>query len=265
MTLPSAQAIAPILVGCAGWSLSSAVQESFPAEGTHLQRYARVLPAVEINTSFYRPHQPKTYERWRDSVPEHFRFAVKVPKAITHEARLHDIDEALLRFMGEAGALERKLGCLLVQLPPGLRFDAAAAGQFFARLRRLSAADVVCEPRHPTWFGPAAAQLLREMKVSYADADPAPAGQRLPEENGDVLYLRLHGSPRMYFSVYEPQRLRQYADQALAAARAGKRVWCIFDNTAEDAAVPNALEFLDMTGQRFALQACGDQPSSGSS
>jgi uncharacterized protein YecE (DUF72 family) len=56
-----------ILVGCAGWSLSSAVAPEFPGAGSHLERYARVLPAVEINSSFYRPHRAATYARWRDS------------------------------------------------------------------------------------------------------------------------------------------------------------------------------------------------------
>ena len=41
----------------------------------HLERYARRLSAAEINSSFYRPHQRKTYERWAASVPDDFRFA----------------------------------------------------------------------------------------------------------------------------------------------------------------------------------------------
>lgn len=111
-----------IYIGCAGWSLSSAVAAAFPAAGSHLQRYAAVLPAVEINSSFYRPHRPATYARWRDSVPENFRFAVKMPRAISHEHGLRDAEEPLDRFLAEAGMLERKLGCLLLQLPPSLQF-----------------------------------------------------------------------------------------------------------------------------------------------
>nr|WP_283243494.1 DUF72 domain-containing protein [Corallococcus exiguus] len=125
-----------------------------------MERYARVLPAVEINSSFYRPHRPGTYARWRDSVPETFRFAVKVPKVITHELRLRDAREPLERFLGEAGHLEAKLGCLLVQLPPSLQHERETARAFFQSLRERTAVDVVCEPRHRTWFTDEARQVL---------------------------------------------------------------------------------------------------------
>ena len=91
----------PVFVGCAGWSIPRQHAGYFPAEGSHLERYARFLPAVEINSSFYRPHKPATYARWAASVPDGFRFAVKVPKAITHERRLTDCADLLDRFLGE--------------------------------------------------------------------------------------------------------------------------------------------------------------------
>jgi uncharacterized protein YecE (DUF72 family) len=69
-----------IFIGCAGWSLGREYWPQFPAEGTHLQRYAARFNGAEINSSFYRPHRRQTYERWADSVPEGFRFSVKVPK-----------------------------------------------------------------------------------------------------------------------------------------------------------------------------------------
>ena len=74
----------PIRIGTAGWSIPKEHAGAFPVEGSHLERYGAVLDAVEINSSFYRPHRRATYERWAGAVPEHFRFAVKVPRAITH-------------------------------------------------------------------------------------------------------------------------------------------------------------------------------------
>ena len=90
----AAASASPLLVkvGCAGWSLPRVAWPEFPAAGTHLQRYAVHLNAVEINSSFYRPHQPATYARWAASVPESFRFSVKLPKTITHQQRLRDCD-----------------------------------------------------------------------------------------------------------------------------------------------------------------------------
>ncbi len=85
-------------IGTAGWSVPALYAEEMPRGGSHLERYARRLNAVEINSSFYRPHQRKTYERWAQSTPADFRFSVKVPKAITHEARLADCDPLLIVF-----------------------------------------------------------------------------------------------------------------------------------------------------------------------
>ena len=53
-----------LYIGCAGWSVPGTVRAQFPSAGTQLERYAAVLPAVEINTSFYRPHKPETYGKW---------------------------------------------------------------------------------------------------------------------------------------------------------------------------------------------------------
>ncbi len=79
-----------VRVGCAGWSLPRACAGEFPGPGTHLERYGRVLPAVEINTTFYRPHRPRTFERWAACVPVAFRFSLKAPREVTHLRRLQE-------------------------------------------------------------------------------------------------------------------------------------------------------------------------------
>src|SRR5688572_16969084 len=122
-------------VGTASWALPRDEQPNFASEGTHLVRYASRFNAVEINSSFYRPHRTKTYERWASSVPEEFRFSVKVPKAITHERRLRESEVLLDAFLAEAGGLGAKLGCLLVQLPPSFVFDHDDIASFFNALR----------------------------------------------------------------------------------------------------------------------------------
>jgi uncharacterized protein YecE (DUF72 family) len=231
---------ARLFVGCAGWSIPRQSAGRFPAGGTHLERYARRLPAVEINTSFYRPHLPATYQRWAAAVPEHFRFAVKVPRAITHERRLAESDELLRTFLEQARHLGHNLGPLLVQLPPSLLFDEARAGAFFTLLRAEFAGQVVCEPRHASWFAPAADALLRQARVSRVAADPAPVPQAAePRDWGGLVYYRLHGSPVMYESAYSQADLLRLRDR-LERARPAP-AWCIFDNTALGAASENAL------------------------
>src|ERR1700760_3747408 len=96
-------------IGTAGWSIPKAQRERFGAGDSILARYAARLNAVEINSSFYRPHRPATYARWAAAVPQNFRFSVKLPKAITHERRLEDCGDLLDRFVAEVTGLGPKL------------------------------------------------------------------------------------------------------------------------------------------------------------
>lgn len=242
-----------IRVGCAGWSIPKVHADRFPEDGSHLSRYARGLPAVEINSCFYRPHRPATYARWAAETPDGFAFSLKVPRAITHERRLADAEEPLRRFLDETSALGEKRGPLLVQLPPSLRFDAEVAGSFLDLLRRLHRGPVAWEPRHRTWFAPEAEGLLVAHEVARVAADPAvvPEASR-PGGGGGFTYHRLHGSPEMYHSAYTPEFLDALAARLLAEAPSGP-VWCIFDNTADFAATADAfalLDRLDAAGER---------------
>jgi uncharacterized protein YecE (DUF72 family) len=235
-------------IGCAGWSVPSAAAEYFPVQGSHLERYAAVFSAVEINTSFYRPHRPETYARWRDSVPEHFRFAVKMPRAITHHLRLKNADDDVQRFLAEAGNLQEKLGCLLVQLPPSLHYDGATAESFFDALRARTTAPIACEPRHATWFGAEASAALARSDIARVIADPSIVVDAPPAMYEKIVYVRLHGSPVIYRSAYSDGYLDSVAASLAAHRRLGRTVWCIFDNTAEGAAVPNALSLAARLG-----------------
>lgn len=229
-----------VRIGTAGWSIPRAVSDSFPGEGSHLERYARVLPAAEINSSFHRPHARATYERWARATPPGFRFAVKLPRTITHEGALRRCRAPLEHFLEESAGLGRRRGPLLVQLPPRFVFDRRVAGRFFALLRERYDGDVVCEPRHETWFTPAVDAFLAASRVARVAADPPPApGADRPGGWLGLHYFRLHGSPRKYWSGYAPAFL-----DALAAAigqQPARNTWVIFDNTASGAAAENAL------------------------
>jgi uncharacterized protein YecE (DUF72 family) len=231
-----------IRIGTAGWSIPKAYAEAFPGEGTHLERYARRLNATEINSSFYRSHRPETYARWAEAVPPDFAFSVKVPREITHRARLRGFEEALAGFLYEASALGEKLGPLLVQLPPSLAFEPEVAAAFFAWFRARFDRGIACEPRHRSWFSPEADETLWRFRVARVAADPAPEGcSSEPGGWPGLVYFRLHGSPQIYRSAYEPAFLEELAGRLHAASSAGAEVWCIFDNTASGAALGNAV------------------------
>lgn len=238
-----------IAVGTAGWSVPGTQAAHFPGAGSHLERYARRFPIVEINTSFYRPHRVATYARWAAAVPEGFRFAVKVPRTITHDRRLADGAEPLARFLAEVAGLGSKLGPLLLQLPPSLAFDRVTAGAFLADLRRAVAGDIVCEPRHRSWFAAEVERRLNDLAIARVAADPAPVrGAGEPGGWRGLSYYRLHGSPRMYYSAYAPAFLDRCAERLRADAAQRRTAWCIFDNTAAFAATGDALDTLARVG-----------------
>lgn len=235
-------------VGCAGWALPAPHRARFGAGDSVLAAYATRFNAVEINSSFYRPHRRATYERWAATVPDGFRFSVKLPRSITHEAGLQRVGPLLDAFIEQVDGLGDKLGVLLMQLPPSLRFDAAVATRAFAMLRRRSPVPVVCEPRHRSWFEERATAMLRDHRVQRAGVDPPvpSAAAARPSADGDVRYWRWHGSPQIYYSGYGVERLRAMADAVRADL--GADTWCIFDNTAQGHAVDDALNFQQLMG-----------------
>jgi uncharacterized protein YecE (DUF72 family) len=227
--------------GTAGWNIRREHVHRFSVDGTHLQRYASLFNAVEINSCFYRPHRLATYERWAASVPDDFRFSVKLPKAITHQSKLVDVAPALYQFLAQTAGLGSKLGPILVQLPPSLAFDSAIAGSFFDTLRDCFTGDVVLEPRHPTWFTKDVDAMLIAARIARVAADPArvPAAAE-PGGSNHLVYLRLHGSPRIYYSAYVPEELDRVTRVLKDCAARGISAWCIFDNTALGAATLDA-------------------------
>jgi uncharacterized protein YecE (DUF72 family) len=239
---PVSHGIANIRVGTAGWSIPRVSGFRFDPAGTHLQRYATRLRCAEINSSFYRPHAAATYAKWRDNTPPEFRFAVKTPRTITHELKLENAGESFVAFLAQTDGLAEKRGPILVQLPPSLSCDFAVVTSFLEDVRRVYEGPVVCEPRHATWFSAQAAALLGEYGISRVAADPPPVPTAaVPGGWPRVVYFRLHGSPRKYWSKYASDFLATLA-VTLRAVPAGAEAWCVFDNTASGAAIENALD-----------------------
>lgn len=242
-------------IGTAGWSISKAYAPLFPVEGSHLVRYAQVLNCAEINSSFYREHQAKTYARWAQDVPAHFRFSVKLSKQFIHEQRL-DVDaDELKASLENIFALKKKLGVILVQLPASLHFEKKIARSFFTKLRKHYTGLLALEPRHVSWVDADALKLLHDFEISKVIADP----ERVKIENsklfseavsaGGLVYYRLHGSPQIYKSAYTDEYLQTVAQQLKAFKKKGLQCWCIFDNTTFGHSLQNAVDLQALTEQ----------------
>jgi len=234
-------------VATAGWAISAQYKDLFAGDGSQLERYAKRLHAVEINSSFYRHHKINTYRRWADSVPAHFRFSVKVPKTLTHDGELAPLPEVLDQFAVEISGLGEKLGVLLVQLPPSLAFNESIARHFFSEIHRRVDVPITCEPRHPSWGSEGASTLLRECNVARVAADPPPwPGANEAGECRQIAYFRWHGHPRKYYSDYDSEALASLWKQLTIANKTAAQVWCVFDNTALGYALGNALATVDV-------------------
>lgn len=238
-----------LLVGTAGWATPRQHAALFSAAPSGLARYATRFDAVEINSSFYRPHQRKTYAHWAASVPARFRFAVKLPKAITHDAGLRGAGAALDRFAGEVEGLGAKLAVVLVQLPPSRVFEPRVAATFFAMLRRRFDCGLACEPRHASWFGAAADALWEKHAIARVAADPArPPEAAVAGGAGPWRYWRWHGSPVMYRSGYDDDALAALQAAVRARTPRGARAFVVFDNTTLGHAAGDAARFARLAG-----------------
>jgi uncharacterized protein YecE (DUF72 family) len=226
------------IIATAAWAIPKMLAHKFAQEGSGLTRYASVFDGVEVNSTFYRRHKTSTFMRWASSVPDRFRFAVKIPKEITHTRAMKDIAEPFDTFIEDIAPLGKKRGPLLCQLPPSLAFDAEVLEQAFKIMRNTDNGPIIMESRHKSWASAEALNLLENYGVDRVLADPAPVWQakdfgRIPR------YVRLHGKPKIYYSSYTDEEIKSFS-KLLAPDS-----WCVFDNTASGAAVENALTMLE--------------------
>lgn len=233
-------------IGLAGWSeVASRYGKMLPSgaetDATGLQRYAAAFDFVEINSSFYRQVRPVTYEKWAGEVSADFRFSVKMHRLITHYTRLKNT-ELLEDFFGSVEGLGEKLAVVLVQLPPTLVFDKEVAQRFFSALRKICKGCAVCEPRHASWQDADAQRVLAAHKIGPVLTTIPSAGEDQfgVLKAGVPVYVRLHGTPRKYYSSYSAEDLERLV--AFLSGHADRRRYVVFDNTAGSAGVRNALE-----------------------
>lgn len=229
-----------MFIGTAGWSLPKNFQTEVESRMSHLTQYSKMFNMVEVNSSFYREHLPKTYQRWSDEVSKNFKFSVKISKAFTHEAKLSPKIKDLYLSLENIFYLEEKLGALLIQLPGSLEFNLRVAEKFFTHMRLFYGGPIVLEPRNSQWAGLEAQALMRDLGISKVLADPERC--EIPDSSvlsaGGITYFRLHGRPVIYRSSYSTE----FLSELNIKMKHHPDPWCVFDNTTFGMATVNALE-----------------------
>ncbi|HEY0640275.1 MAG TPA: DUF72 domain-containing protein [Pseudonocardiaceae bacterium] len=270
-------------IGVSGWRYPPWRGVFYPRglpQRRELEFLASRFDAVELNGSFYSLQRPESYQRWRETTPDGFVFAVKGSRFLTHMTRLREPEQPLANFLASGLlALGEKLGPLLWQLPPSTAFEPERLGEFLALLPRTTRAAArlaerhderldgravtstdadrplrhALEVRHESFRDPAATALLREQGVALVVADTAGRWPLLDEPTSQELaYARLHGAEELYVSGYDEDDLRPWAERVRRWRADGREVHVYFDNDVKVRAPFDALRLRDMLARNAA-------------
>ena len=218
-------------IGCSGWSYGDWRGVLYPdglPSRLWLRRYAEAFDTVEVNATFYRLQKEETVRSWAEAVPDHFLFAVKASRYLTHMRRLRGIEAGVRRFWEPLAPLREtgKLGPVLWQLPESLRRDDALLAEALAQ---LPAGRHCFEFRHPSWFAPAVRELLERHGAALAIGDDGRRGLPPARPAGPLTYLRLHYGHRGRGGHYSAAELATWR-RRIAAWRARRPVFAYFNN-----------------------------------
>jgi uncharacterized protein YecE (DUF72 family) len=234
-------------IGTSGWNYKS-WRNSFYGETPQKQwlRFcAERFTAIEVNGTFYRLQEKSTFKKWREQTPEGFPFAIKGHRYVTHNKKLLDVEESVIRCRESASPLGKRLAAVVWQLPAFLKKDMQRLEQFVENLRHWKSTRHAIEFRHKSWFDDEIAECLKRHAIAacMSDAPDWPIWDRVTT---DVVYIRLHGHTRKYASSYSKPALRKWATRIRCWLKENRAVHVYFDNDAEGAAPRNALTLLEM-------------------
>jgi uncharacterized protein YecE (DUF72 family) len=236
-------------VGTSGWTYPE-WQTLFYAKvprRSWLRHYATRFGAVEVNATFYHLLKASTFERWRDETPDEFRFAIKGNRFLTHRKRLADPAVSIAKDRERASALGGKLAVVLWQTPRSLPRDIDSLKVFVDALSSWPEARHAVELRHERWFTDDVAACLSAARIAACQSDAAdwPLWDAVTT---DLVYVRLHGHERTYWSEYAAQQLSSWARRVRLWRAEGRDVHVYFDNTADGTALRDAERLLSMLG-----------------
>lgn len=238
---------ATVRIGLSGWSYSG-WKDTFYAgvkRKDWLTHAASRFPTLEVNATFYRGQQEKTFRRWRAETPNDFLFSIKGHRVVTHRLGLRNVGESVLLQRDNAKPLGTKLACVLWQLRAVARADKARLAGFLKVLKRWPGPTHVMEFRDPSWFTDENADMLEAAGVANCISHAAD-WEMWDRAAGPLAYVRLHGAPRTYASAYGPRKLSDWADRIEGWQAEGRNVFVYFDNDAEGAAFRDAARLMEM-------------------
>ena len=237
-----------VRIGTSGFSYPHWREVFYPAavpERRWLEHYAEHFDTVELNSTFYHLPKAETFDSWRERTPGGFLFVLKLSRFITHRKNLVDCGEPLRLFLDRAERLGERLGPILVQLPPGLKADAARLDRFLELCPRRRRWAV--EFRNRSWLSDEIMEVLRTHGAALCIHDLIEEHRR--DVTADFVYLRFHGSGQKYGGSYPPRALAASAREIRGWIEGGFDVFAYFNNDRQGYAVGNAQELRRCVGE----------------
>jgi uncharacterized protein YecE (DUF72 family) len=231
---------ATVHIGTSGWHYKQWIGDFYPPRfppAKMLAWYAREFHTVEINNSFYRLPEEKTFKDWASTVPPDFLFAVKASRFLTHIKRLKDAEGPINLFFSRALHLGTHLGPVLFQLPPKWKADPGRLRDFLELLPREHSYTI--EFRDDTWYQREIYELLQQHNVALCihDWHTLTWGHEL---TANFSYVRFHGTGGRYAGNYPDNFLKKWATKIRDWADRLNNVYVYFNNDVEGHAVRNA-------------------------
>lgn len=209
-----------IYIGVGGWDFDPWRGTFYPeglAKAKQLAHLATRLTATEVNATYYSTMRPETFAKWRDSVPDGFKFALKASRFCTNRRLLADAAQSIEKFMGQGlTELGDRLGPILWQLAPTKKFDAGEIAGFLALLpasRDGVALRHAIEPRHESFQSADFVALAREAGVAIVVAEHA-AYPQIADLSAGFVYARLQCAKEAEPLGYPPAALDRWAGVA---------------------------------------------------
>ena len=236
-------------IGTSGWNYKSWRNGFYgnTPQKRWLRFCAERFSAIEVNGTFYRLQEKSTFKKWRDETPKHFVFAIKGHRYVTHNKKLLDVGEAVIRCRESASPLGERLAAVVWQLPAFLKKNFGRLEQFLEDLGHWESTRHAIEFRHKSWFDDEVAECLERHKIAVCMSD-APDWPMWDRVTTDLVYIRLHGHTRKYASSYSKAALEKWAMRIRHWLGEKRAVHVYFDNDAEGAAPRNSLTLLEMLG-----------------
>lgn len=241
-----------IHIGTSGWSYKHWKGTFYPPKlksTEWLGFFSGNFKVTEINASFYRLPLKKTVEGWLNKVPDDFLFCPKINRYITHIKRLKEPEEPLERFFDVFEPMRNKMGPVLVQLPPSLKFNYDVADNFYGVLKRhYHTYRFAIEVRNETWMTEESFTLMAKYDIAFVISQSGSAFPYAETVTSKDVYVRLHGPAELYASSYSKQQLQAFANLFKKWHREKHTVWAFFNNDVHGYAIENGLTLTKLLG-----------------